>query len=107
VDGEPAFISNATPLQQVRPCDSAPPRLYVRIPKSGTVGLAKVFRASAKDTWSATDPPIWDFGDGTASQIGKKVSHTYSLPGTHTVTVTDSDAVGNTATITKAITITS
>lgn len=51
------------------------------------------------------DEPItysWDFGDGTTGS-GEEVSHTYTNPGTYTVTLTASNAAGSD---TRTITIT-
>jgi PKD repeat protein len=46
----------------------------------------------------------WDFGDGFTA-TGVSVSHSYLLPGTYTVTLTVSDANGQTATLSKTITV--
>ena len=46
----------------------------------------------------------WDFGDGSAGS-GKTASHTYASAGTYSVTLTVSDAAGNTATKTKSVTV--
>ena len=37
---------------------------------------------------------LWDFGDGTGSQFGEDVSHTYRTPGTYTAKVTGTDRQG-------------
>ncbi|MDP2587143.1 MAG: PBP1A family penicillin-binding protein [bacterium] len=46
----------------------------------------------------------WSFGDGGAGS-GKTASHTYASAGTYSVTLTVSDAAGNTATKTKSVTV--
>jgi PKD repeat protein len=60
--------------------------------------------ASGTDTWS----PVaisWDFGDG-AKAAGAAVSHVYATLGTKTVTVTATDAVGNSSSQTRSISVT-
>ena len=47
----------------------------------------------------------WDFGDGSTTETGQKVSHVYALPRTYTVRLTIVDATGRTATTTKTVTI--
>ena len=44
----------------------------------------------------------WDFGDGTTG-TGATTSHTYTNPGTYTVTLTVKDAAGNTDSITITV----
>ncbi|MGX5172498.1 M14 family zinc carboxypeptidase [Aliikangiella sp. IMCC44653] len=46
----------------------------------------------------------WSFGDSTSAQ-GSQVTHSFSSPGTYTVTLTVSDANGNLDDETKAITV--
>ncbi len=49
----------------------------------------------------------FDFGDGTivGPQAGSSASHTYTVPGTYTVTLTVRDSIGLIATSTKTITV--
>jgi PKD repeat protein len=47
----------------------------------------------------------WDFGDGTRG-TGVIANHTYTNPGTYTVTLTVKDAAGNTDTDDIAVTVT-
>jgi PKD repeat protein len=49
----------------------------------------------------------WTWGDGTESAEGvAQASHTYEAPGTYTVTLTIVDSVGQTASRTRAVTVT-
>ncbi len=72
--------------------DPGPALSNASIPSTGTTGTPSSFSIQATDTWSGLDGPItihWDFGDGTTAS-GGSVSHTYTNPGTYTVTVTAS-----------------
>ena len=53
--------------------------------------------------WS-TFTTAWQFGDG-ATASGAEVSHAYEIPGTYTVAVTATDAVGNATTETRTVAI--
>ncbi|HEY6239008.1 MAG TPA: kelch repeat-containing protein, partial [Thermoplasmata archaeon] len=47
----------------------------------------------------------WNFGDGTAVVSGPSAGHTYTLPGTFTVTATASDALGVTASVAVTVSV--
>jgi PKD repeat protein len=47
----------------------------------------------------------WDFGDGSPHSSEKKTTHVYNTPGVYTVTLTVTDAAGNTDTDTCSITV--
>lgn len=53
------------------------------------------------------DSYSFDFGDGTqaTSNATGQTTHTYAAPGTYTVTLTDTDAAGNTSTATRQVVI--
>jgi len=75
--------------------DAAGPLLNgLSIPTSATVGQALSFSVSPFDVWSALGATTWSFGDG-ATATGTGVSHAYTEPGSYTVTVTGTDALGN------------
>jgi len=54
---------------------------------------------------SAIDSYTWDFGDGSPTETGQKVSRAYTLARTFTVRLTIVDVTGRTATVTKAISV--
>jgi fibronectin type 3 domain-containing protein len=67
------------------------------IPRERTVGTEVSFTVSAVDPQgSAVAEPVWNLGDGTAH--GGTVTHVYNTPGVYAVTVSASDALGNTTT---------
>ncbi len=78
--------------------DVAGPRLDLGgIPATGVVGAPLLFSASPLDVWSDVAGVEWDFGDGaTAADVNP--SHAYGAPGDYDVTVTATDAVGNSST---------
>ncbi|MEV8094374.1 PKD domain-containing protein [Kitasatospora sp. NPDC085879] len=61
---------------------------------------------NATSSWSVTNY-TFDFGDGTSPQTAANslVHHTYTTPGTYTVTMTVKDDGGRTATTTREITV--
>lgn len=77
----------------------------VSIPSGTTTGQPTTFSATALDAWSGPGTLAWTFGDGFSAS-GPSVSHTYAAPGSYTVTVTATDAVGNTRTSSGTITVT-
>jgi hypothetical protein len=77
--------------------DRAPPELRgLSVPGSGTAGGAVAFSVAPWDAFSAVGTPHWDFGDG-ASADGASASHAYAAAGSYRVTVSATDAAGNTA----------
>jgi PKD repeat protein len=88
----------------------SPPTARLAVsPSSGTAPLAVTADASAS---AAGSSPItsymFNFGDGTTvgPQAGATAGHTYSSPGTYQVTVTVTDASGQTATANQSVTAT-
>jgi hypothetical protein len=75
--------------------DAAGPAMQgLSIPGEGTAGSPVALSVAPVDVWSAVPAVTWTFGDG-ASADGANVSHTYGAAGTYPVTVTATDAVGN------------
>ena len=84
--------------------DAQPPLLGgVSIPSQATVGETIDVFGTASDLWGA--PAIsTSFGDETQAG-GPAVSHAYATPGTYTVRVTATDAVGRTTTTSGAVAV--
>ncbi|HKN94489.1 MAG TPA: PKD domain-containing protein [Thermoleophilaceae bacterium] len=84
--------------------DVQPPSVgTLAVPNAGAPGDTLVFGESASDR-SGVQGYSWDFGDGhTAS--GAIVTHSYSAPGTYTVTATATDKTGNAATRTQQVVV--
>jgi PKD domain len=103
---DPVLAEDADMFAQYAAFDSSAPGLFsVSVPGTGTTGVAAGFGAAAGDTWSPVSYH-WNFGDGgTAS--GPNVSHAYALPGSYTVTVSATDAVGNATGTTRVIQVSS
>ena len=76
----------------------------VTAPATATTGVPVDFASSATDRWSQVGL-TWAFGDG-ATAPGDAVSHAFGAAGTPVVTVTATDAGGNTASADRAVTVT-
>jgi outer membrane protein OmpA-like peptidoglycan-associated protein len=76
------------------------------IPSTVTVNAIATFSVNASsDVWSPTNAlPVWSFGDGSTAD-GYSVAHVYRSPGPYTVTVGQSDGVGNVTTKAGAISV--
>ncbi len=82
-----------------------PNLLAAGVPVSGVAGQPVAMSASFFDLWSGLgEAPSWSFGDGSSAS-GAQVSHSYSAPGTYTVTVTARDGLGNQTSSSYPITI--
>lgn len=85
--------------------DGARPQLHgIVVPPTGVVGRPVSFAVSPLDVWSPITTS-WAFGDG-ASTSDTAPTHTYAAPGTYTVGVSATDALANSTSATRAITIT-
>jgi hypothetical protein len=77
--------------------DVSPPVLRnLAVPASAAVGIPAAFSAEALDIWGPVTTS-WSFGDG-GSANGLSASHTFDTAADRTVSVTATDAVGNTST---------
>jgi PKD repeat protein len=103
-----AFFTNATNQTRAAAYDAGPPiALAAGVPASATVGQQVAFTSTFVDLWSGlgAGQPTWSFGDGTPAVGGANVTHAFSAPGSYTVTLTASDAFGNTTSSTYPIAI--
>jgi PKD repeat protein len=95
-------------LIQAAALDVSPPGFSaVNVPATGITNQPVALSAASVDTWSAltAGQPSWNFGDGSLG-AGASLTHIFARPGTYTVTVAASDAVGNTsAPVTRQIVI--
>jgi PKD repeat protein len=80
-------------------------------PAEPEAGEEVTFTATAEDPDDPPDTPLtyaWDFGDGAtlpAAEDNQEVTHTYTNPGTYTVTLTVRDARGAETQVGKEITV--
>ena len=63
------------------------------------------FDASNSYSTSEISTYSWNFGDSSAAQTGKKVTHTFTTAGTYDVTLTVTDSNSKTHSVSKKITI--
>jgi hypothetical protein len=73
---------------------------------SGGAPLTVRFSGQAAHISAIASAFHWDFGDGTGAVDERNPSHTYTLPGTHPVTLTVIDADGEVASATLSILVT-
>ncbi|HUO71904.1 MAG TPA: PKD domain-containing protein [Solirubrobacteraceae bacterium] len=87
--------------------DNTPPHVGpITGPTTGKTGTSVSFSIpQPTDGFSAVASISWSFGDGGAAASAANVSHTFSSPGTFTVTVTATDAAGNAASTNAQITV--
>jgi hypothetical protein len=85
--------------------DAAGPALNgLSIPASATAGTPVTFSVAPAEQISTVAGTSWSFGDASTVS-GTSVSHTFSTPGTYTVSVTATDANGNSTTQTGKIAV--
>lgn len=90
-------------IVQAAPYDAtAPEARDLRVPARGFARQRLSFSVSPFDTWSATSPPVWSFGDGKQA-TGTTVTHRYAKRGTYAVTVTLADALANASSATNQL----
>jgi PKD repeat protein len=103
-----AFFTNGANQMRAVAYDAGPPiALATNAPATATVGEPVAFTSTFVDLWSGlgAGQPTWSFGDGTPTVGSANVTHTFSAPGSYTVTLTASDAFGNTTSNTYPIAI--
>lgn len=79
----------------LRRIDGAPPRIALRVPSSVVAGTPVRLAADVSDA-SGPVAIAWSLGDGATAQ-GAEVDHVFAEPGTRTLVVTATDALGNVA----------
>jgi PKD repeat protein len=85
--------------------DAAGPQLRgLSVPATATTGTAATYSVSPLDVWSPVSSTQWSFDDGTTAP-GAGVSHAFAAAGDHAVTVTATDALGNTTTATRLVAV--
>lgn len=92
----------AYPLQ-VSAQTRLPSPFYEYSPLTPRVGDSVAFNATRfVNYWKeSTDAPVpslaWDFGDGTPTQIGIVLTHTFTSPGAYWVSISDASGLGQTS----------
>jgi PGF-CTERM protein len=86
--------------------DSTAPNADAGSDVTAEAGNSVNFDASSSSDNRAVDTYEWDFdGDGVTDATGATASKTFSTPGTYTVTLTVTDAAGNSDTDTRTVTV--
>jgi hypothetical protein len=86
--------------------DGAGPRLDgLTVPSTGVAGQPLAFSVAPVDVWGLAGAPTWTFGDGK-SGAAASISHTYSSAGAFGVSVSATDAAGNTSTASRTVNVT-
>jgi hypothetical protein len=104
--GNAVVLFNGTEAQSAARLDAAtldvtPPLIdSVRAPRAAAVGKRGRFSLVSRDLWSRVTKVEWRFGDGRRVRVrgadgNSTVTHIYRRPGRYLVTVTASDAAGN------------
>jgi hypothetical protein len=85
--------------------DGAGPGLSgLSIPATAIAGVPVTFSVSPLDQISSVTGTTWSFGDASSAS-GTTVTHTFAKPGTYAVTLTATDAFGNTTTQSASIVV--
>jgi hypothetical protein len=96
--------SNAVP--EVAGYQAVGPRLTaLKAPTEGQVGASLAFSVSPLSVWSTVVSTTWSWDDGSPETSGTSVTHLFDTPGTHHVSVSATDTLGNLTTATRTVTI--
>jgi PKD repeat protein/heat shock protein HslJ len=87
-----------------QPVQPSPPTAVIIAPPTGDSATPIVFDGSASISDAGITSYVWSMGDGTALE-GAIVTYTYPQPGNYTVSLTVTDAVGQTGVTTWSIMI--
>jgi hypothetical protein len=97
--------NGTTTIVQAAGLDAAGPLLNdLSIPPAGVAGQPMLLSVSPLDVWSPLAGTSWSFGDGKTA-TGATVSHTYTEPGSYTVSVSSADTLNNTNSTTARVEI--
>ncbi|MEZ5243346.1 MAG: PKD domain-containing protein, partial [Microthrixaceae bacterium] len=92
---------------EVGPTPNVPPTAAMTAnPTSGKRNLTVAFNDTSTDSDGTITTRSWNFGDGSPVVNGAATSHTYTVAGTYTATLTVTDNAGATASTTQTITVT-
>ncbi|HEV3323022.1 MAG TPA: PKD domain-containing protein [Solirubrobacteraceae bacterium] len=84
---------------------SGPQLEALQAPTEGQAGAPLAFSASPLSVWSTIASTTWSWGDGSPDTSGTDVAHVFNAPGTYQVSVSATDALGNTTNATRTIII--
>ena len=89
------------------PVENIPPVAAFELVTACTEGTPCGFHSSSTDADGTIAPEghVWDFGDATEPGTGIDVTHTFATAGPYDVTLTVTDNLGGTATVTQQITV--
>jgi PKD domain len=89
----------------VRGYDATPPKLDgIALPAQAFAGQPATLTATAYDFWGPLTAS-WDFGDGSNGNGGVTASHAFPAAGEYPLAVSVSDALGNTESVTAALSV--
>ncbi|MGI8622567.1 MAG: PKD domain-containing protein [Solirubrobacteraceae bacterium] len=88
--------------------DAAGPQLRsLQVPAAATPGSPVALSVAPVDVWSAVASTRWQFGDGSRSEEGTTLSHSFAAPGSYVVTVTSTDSLNNVSSEKRTVVVTS
>jgi PKD repeat protein len=106
ISPNPGYLIQYSPQRVTLLADERPTAAFTVTTTTPKAGSPVSFDASHSTDPDGTLTYSWNFGDGSATASGVAPSHTYSTPGTYTVTLTVTDSGGPTATTTHKVTVT-
>ena len=104
----PGGTSNSTSQSFVVSAPAPPVATFTVTPSAPTALAQAIFSATGSTVGVGVTivSYSWDFGDGTSSTgISPTVAKTYGVAGTYPVTLTITDSLGRTATVTQPVTV--
>ncbi|MFB9813289.1 PKD domain-containing protein [Haloarcula sebkhae] len=96
---------NSFGRQQTFLYDDSAPNVTVTGPENATVGESVTFSAAETTDDQGIDSVRWQVGSDTIL-TGKNITVAFASPGSHEVTATAADPLGNTETVTKVVSVT-